>query len=88
MGVDKLFEVKNISFSYDDEEIFSDISFSLDKGDVLIEGEVRSVFSSPLIAKPSPEIIASHYREKGINLPFPILTLRELADEYQKEIEK
>lgn len=35
MGVDKLFEVKNISFSYDDEEIFSDISFSLDKGDVL-----------------------------------------------------
>ena len=36
MGVDnKLFEVKNISFSYDDEEIFSDISFSIQKGDVL-----------------------------------------------------
>ena len=32
---DKLFEVKNISFSYEDEEIFSDISFSIDKGDVL-----------------------------------------------------
>lgn len=31
----KLFEVKNISFSYDDEEIFSDISFSIEKGDVL-----------------------------------------------------
>ena len=31
----KLFEVKNISFSYDGEEIFSDISFSIDKGDVL-----------------------------------------------------
>ena len=31
----KLFEVKNISFSYDDEEIFSDISFSVDRGDVL-----------------------------------------------------
>lgn len=35
MVVDKLFEVKNISFSYDGEEIFSDISFSIDKGDVL-----------------------------------------------------
>lgn len=31
----KLFEVKNISFSYNDDEIFSDISFSIDKGDVL-----------------------------------------------------
>ena len=31
----KLFEIKNISFSYDGEEIFSDISFSIDKGDVL-----------------------------------------------------
>ena len=31
----KLFEVKNISFSYDGDEIFSDISFSVDKGDVL-----------------------------------------------------
>ena len=31
----KLFEVKNISFSYNDEEIFSDISFSIAKGDVL-----------------------------------------------------
>ena len=36
MGVEnRLFEVKNISFSYGDEEIFSDISFSIDKGDVL-----------------------------------------------------
>lgn len=35
MVVDKLFEVKNIPFSYDGEEIFSDISFSIDKGDVL-----------------------------------------------------
>ena len=31
----KLFEVRNISFSYEGEEIFSDISFSIDKGDVL-----------------------------------------------------
>lgn len=31
----KLFEVKNISFDYDGEEIFSDISFSIGKGDVL-----------------------------------------------------
>ena len=31
----KLFEVKNISFSYEGEEIFSDISFSIEKGDVL-----------------------------------------------------
>ena len=31
----KLFEVKNISFDYDGEEIFSDISFSIDRGDVL-----------------------------------------------------
>lgn len=30
-----LFEAKNISFSYGDEEIFSDISFSIEKGDVL-----------------------------------------------------
>ena len=32
---DNLFDVKNISFSYDDEDIFSDISFSIKKGDVL-----------------------------------------------------
>ena len=31
----KLFEVKNISFDYDGEEIFSNISFTIDKGDVL-----------------------------------------------------
>ena len=31
----KLFEVKNISFDYDGEEIFSNISFSIEKGDVL-----------------------------------------------------
>ena len=30
-----LLEVKNISFDYDGEEIFSDISFSINKGDVL-----------------------------------------------------
>lgn len=35
MVVDKLFEVRNISFSYDGEEIFSNISFSIDPGDVL-----------------------------------------------------
>lgn len=36
MGLnDKLFDVKNISFSYDDVEIFSKISFSVEKGDVL-----------------------------------------------------
>lgn len=32
---DKLFEVNNISFDYYGEEIFSNISFSIDKGDVL-----------------------------------------------------
>ena len=31
----KLFEVKDISFSYGGEEIFTNISFSIDKGDVL-----------------------------------------------------
>ena len=31
----KLFEVKGISFDYDGEEIFSNISFSIEKGDVL-----------------------------------------------------
>ena len=30
-----LFEVNNISFSYGEHLIFSDISFSIDKGDVL-----------------------------------------------------
>ena len=36
MGVDNsLFQVKNISFDYGGEEIFSDISFSIQKGDVL-----------------------------------------------------
>lgn len=35
MVVDKLFEVKNISFSYDGEEIFNNISFSIEIGDVL-----------------------------------------------------
>lgn len=32
---EKLFEVKDISFSYGGEEIFNGISFSIDKGDVL-----------------------------------------------------
>ena len=32
---EKLFEVKDISFDYDGEEIFSNISFSIGKGDVL-----------------------------------------------------
>ena len=32
---DKLFEVRNIAFSYNDEEIFSDISFSIGCGEVL-----------------------------------------------------
>jgi len=31
----KLFEVKDISFSYDGDEIFSDISFHIDRSDVL-----------------------------------------------------
>lgn len=31
----KLFEVKGISFDYDGEEIFSDIGFSIERGDVL-----------------------------------------------------
>lgn len=31
----RLFDVKNISFSYESTEIFSDISFSIEKGDVL-----------------------------------------------------
>ena len=31
----KLLDVKNISFSYNDEEIFSDISFSIGSGEVL-----------------------------------------------------
>ena len=35
MVVDKLFEVRDISFSYDGEEIFKNISFSVEKGDVL-----------------------------------------------------
>ena len=35
MVVDKLFEAKNISFSYDGERIFEDISFSIERGDVL-----------------------------------------------------
>lgn len=35
MVVNNLFDVRNISFSYDDETIFSDISFSINKGDVL-----------------------------------------------------
>ena len=32
---EKILEVNNISFSYDDELIFEDISFSINKGDVL-----------------------------------------------------
>ena len=36
MGItNNFYEVKNISFSYDGNEIFSDISFSIEKGDVL-----------------------------------------------------
>lgn len=77
-----------VSHSPDDVAAYADRVLVLDKGKVLVEGDVRKVFSSPLVAKPSCEIIAQYLRGQGVSLPFPILTLDELVDEYQKEREK
>ena len=49
---------------------------------------MREVFSSPSVPKNQSEVIASEMREKGINLPSPILTLEELASEIVKVVDK
>ena len=77
-----------VSHSPDDVARYAERVLVLNKGKLKAEGEVREVFSSPSVPKTQSEVIASEMREKGINLPSPILTLEELASEIVKVIDK
>ena len=94
-GKDRIFSVlenlKNegktiifVSHSPDDVARYAERVLVLNKGKLKAEGDVREVFSSPSVPKPQAEVIASEMREKGINIPSPILTLEELSDEIVK----
>ena len=94
-GKDRIFSVlenlKNegktiifVSHSPDDVARYAERVLVLNKGKLKVEGDVREVFSSPSVPKPQAEVIASEMREKGINIPSPILTLEELSDEIVK----
>ena len=73
-----------VSHSPDDVARYAERVLVLNKGKLKAEGDVREVFSSPSVPKPQAEVIASEMREKGINIPSPILTLEELSDEIVK----
>lgn len=73
-----------VSHSPDDVARYADRVLVLNKGEIVIEGEVRDVFSSPLIPKPQSEVLACRMRENGIEIPSPILTLEELSIEIIK----
>ena len=77
-----------VSHSPDDVARYAERVLVLNKGKLKAEGEVREVFSSPSVPKTQSEVIASEMREKGINLPSPILTLEELASEIVKVVDK
>ena len=77
-----------VSHSPDDVARYAERVLVLNKGKLKAEGDVREVFSSPSVPKPQAEVIASEMREKGINLPSPILTLEELASEIVKVVDK
>ena len=77
-----------VSHSPDDVARHAERVLVLNKGKLKAEGEVREVFSSPSVPKNQSEVIASEIREKGINLPSPILTLEELASEIVKVVDK
>ena len=94
-GKDRIFSVlenlKNegktiifVSHSPDDVARYAERVLVLNKGKLKVEGDVREVFSYPSVPKPQAEVIASEMREKGINIPSPILTLEELSDEIVK----
>ena len=98
-GKDRIFSVlenlKNegktiifVSHSPDDVARYAERVLVLNKGKLKAEGDVREVFSSPSVPKPQAEVIASEMREKGINIPSPILTLEELSDEIVKVEDK
>ena len=73
-----------VSHSPDDVARYAERVLVLNKGKLKAEGDVSEVFSSPSVPKPQAEVIASEMREKGINIPSPILTLEELSDEIVK----
>ena len=57
-------------------------------GRVEIEGSVKEVFSDERVVKPEAEMVAEELREKGLDLPFPMLTLEEIAEELLKRKRK
>lgn len=68
-----------VTHSADDAARYSDHMAILRKGEVVMEGETRKVFSSSFAPKTSAEKIAVFLRKKGYSIPSPLLTISELA---------
>ena len=73
-----------VSHSADDTAEYGERVLVLSKGKVVEEGETRKVFMNPRVPKGQAERIAEELRRRGMDLPFPILTLQELSQEIER----
>ena len=73
-----------VSHSADDTAEYGERVLVLSKGKVVEEGETRKVFMNPRVPKCQAERIAEELRGRGMDLPFPILTLQELSQEIER----
>ena len=73
-----------VSHSADDTAEYGERVLVLSKGKVMEEGETRKVFMNPRVPKCQAERIAEELRGRGMDLPFPILTLQELSQEIER----
>ena len=77
-----------VSHSAEDVAEYAERALVLHGGRVEIEGSVKEVFSDERVVKPEAEMVAVELREKGLDLPFPMLTLKEIAEELLKRKRK
>ena len=73
-----------VSHSADDTAEYGERVLVLSKGKVVEEGKTRKVFMNPRVPKCQAERIAEELRGRGMDLPFPILTLQELSQEIKR----
>ena len=73
-----------VSHSADDTAEYGERVLVLSKGKVVEEGETRKVFMNPRVPKCQAERIAEELRGRGMDIPFPILTLQELSQEIER----
>ena len=62
-----------VSHSAEDVAEYAERALVLHGGRVEIEGSVKEVFSDERVVKPEAEMVAGELREKGLDLPFPML---------------